>query len=47
MKSSLSEGNTGIRWTFFTHLEDLDYADDFALLLHLGKNMQDKTTKLQ
>ena len=47
MRSSLSEGNTGIRWTLFTHLEDLDYADDLALLSHLEKNMQDKTIRLQ
>lgn len=47
MRSSLSEGNTGIRWTLFSHLEDLDYADDLALLSHLENNMQDKTSRLQ
>ena len=46
LRSSLTGGNTGIRWTLFTHLEDLDYADDIALLSHLEKHMQDKTTRL-
>lgn len=32
MRSALSGNNTGIRWTLFTSLEDLDYADDLALL---------------
>jgi hypothetical protein len=27
MRSTLSEDNTGIRWTLFSKLEDLDYAD--------------------
>ena len=47
MKSTLNGNNTGIRWTLFTNLEDLDYADDLALLSHLEKHMQSKTTKLQ
>ncbi|KAL5010020.1 hypothetical protein ScPMuIL_012325 [Solemya velum] len=47
MRSSLSDGNTGIRWTLFSHREDLDYADDLALLSHLENNMQDKTSRLQ
>lgn len=36
MRSTLSEDNTGIRWTIFSNLEDLDYADDLALQSHLG-----------
>lgn len=46
-KSTLSSDNTGRRWTLFTSLEDLDYADDLALLSHLEKHMQSKTSKLQ
>lgn len=47
MKSTLNSDNTGIRWTLFTSLEDLAYADDLALLSHLEKQMQSKTSKLQ
>ena len=47
MKSALSGNNTGIRWTLFTSLGDLGYADDVALLSHLEKHMQSKTSKLQ
>ena len=47
MKSTHSSNNTGIGWTLFTSLEDLDYADDLALLSHLEKHMQSKTSKLQ
>lgn len=35
MQSTLNENNTGIRWTRFSNLEDLDYADDLASLTHL------------
>ncbi|XP_062618932.1 uncharacterized protein LOC134280533 [Saccostrea cucullata] len=47
MRSTLSDENTGIRWTFFNKLEDLDYADDLALLSHLETQMQRKTSYLQ
>ena len=32
MRNTLQEGNTGIRWKFNTKIEDLDFADDIALL---------------
>ena len=32
MRKMLSEGNTGIRWRFTEKLDDLDFADDLALL---------------
>jgi len=32
MRNTLQEGNTGIRWKFNTKLEDLEFADDIALL---------------
>ena len=31
-RKTLSEGNTGIRWRFIEKLDDLDFADDLALL---------------
>jgi len=36
----------GIRWTPFSYLEDLDYADDLALLSHTHKHIQEKTKRL-
>ena len=41
IRSTLKGENTGI------NLEDLDYADDLALLSHLETHMQSKTSKLQ
>ena len=32
MRKTLSEGNTGIRWRFTEKLDDLDFANDLALL---------------
>ena len=40
MRSTLKGENTGI------NLEDLDYADDLALLSHLETHMQSKIPKL-
>ena len=36
----------GIQWTMFTHLEDLDFADDIALLSSTQAHMQEKTERL-
>lgn len=47
MRSTFSEDYTGIRWTIFSNLEDIDYADDLALLSHLKTQMQRKTSNLQ
>ena len=47
MRTILTEGNTGLRWTICTTLEDTDYADDLALLLHTEEHMQEKTRKLE
>ena len=38
--------NTGIRWKFNTKLEDLDFADDIALLSSTRQHIQAKTDKL-
>ncbi|XP_062615092.1 uncharacterized protein LOC134276790 [Saccostrea cucullata] len=47
MRSFLSDENTGIRWTFFSKPEELDYADDLAILSHLETQMQRKPSNLQ
>jgi len=46
MRNSLQEGSTGIRWKFTTKLEDLDFADDIALLSSTKKHIQTKIDKL-
>nr|KAG5702955.1 hypothetical protein BaRGS_034728 [Batillaria attramentaria] len=46
MKTSTAQRRTGIQWTLWTQLEDLDFADDLALLSHSQQQMQDKTTEL-
>ena len=47
MKKTTDEPQKGIRWTTFTHLNDLDYADNLALLSHTQNHLQEKkTTKL-
>ncbi|VDP30907.1 unnamed protein product [Schistosoma margrebowiei] len=43
MKTSTSEGKHGIKWTAQNHLDDLDFADDLALLSHTQEQMQIKT----
>ena len=37
----------GIQWTFTTSLEDLEFADDLALLSHRIQDMRDKTKALE
>ena len=37
----------GIQWTFTTLLEDLDFANDLALLSHRIQDMRDKTRALE
>jgi len=46
MRNTLQEGNTGRRWKFTTKLEDLDFADDVALLSSTRQHIQTKTDKL-
>ena len=46
MRNKLQEGNTGIRWKFNTKLEDLDFADDIALLSSTRQHIQANTDKL-
>ncbi len=44
-KTTLNQ-NMGIRWRFTTKLDDLDFADDIALLSSTHTHMQQKTTNL-
>ncbi|VDP21208.1 unnamed protein product [Schistosoma margrebowiei] len=46
MKTSTSEGKHGIRWTAQNQLDDLDFADDLALLSHTHEQMQTKTASV-
>ena len=46
MKVSSEHQNNGIEWTPNNQLEDLDYADDLALLSHTQNQMQEKSKRL-
>jgi hypothetical protein len=46
MMTVTTSRSNGIHWTLLTQLDDLDFADDLALLSHNHKQMQDKTTHL-
>ena len=47
MKSTTQGKRNCIQWTFLTQLDDLDFADDLALLSYSHTQMQDKTSKLE
>ena len=47
MKTTTTGRNNGIQWSLWTQLDDLDFADDLALLSHNHSQMQDKTTLLK
>ncbi|VDO69332.1 unnamed protein product [Schistosoma margrebowiei] len=46
MKTSTSEGKHEIQWTSRMQLNDLDFADDLALLSQMQQQMQEKTTSV-
>ncbi|XP_078357393.1 uncharacterized protein LOC144642296 [Oculina patagonica] len=46
MRTTTEGKKNGIQWTPWTQLEDLDFADDLALLSHNHDQMQGKTTGL-
>ncbi|KAI0234485.1 hypothetical protein LSAT2_015232, partial [Lamellibrachia satsuma] len=46
MIETTKNGNSGIRWTLTSILEDLDYADNIGLLSNRHKDMQEKMDKL-
>ena len=47
MKTTTTGKNNGILWSLWTQLDDLNFADDLALLSHNHSQMQDKTTFLE
>lgn len=47
MKQTTNNERTGIQWSLTEHLEDLDFADDIALLSHTHQQMQDKSQLLE
>ena len=47
MKEAISDSRNGVQWTLVDQLEDLDFADDLALLSHTHSRMQAKTSKLE
>ena len=46
MRRAVENGENGIRWRFTTKLDDLDFADDVALLSSTKQHIQNKTTKM-
>lgn len=42
MKKAIKDGNTGIRWKMSSFLEDLDFADDLALISSKRVHIQTK-----
>ena len=47
MKESTEGRRNGIQWTLWKQLDNLDFADDIALLSHAYQQMQKKTTQLE
>ena len=46
LRQSTENEQNGIQWTIESKLDDLDFADDVALLSHTLKQMQDKTDNI-
>ena len=46
MNKTTEGARNGIQWTLWSQLEDLDFADDIALLSHNHEQIQEKTTRL-
>ncbi|XP_073668552.1 uncharacterized protein [Paramisgurnus dabryanus] len=46
MKMSTEQKRNGIQWTLWKQLDDLDFADDLALLSHTQQQMQEKTSSV-
>ena len=46
MKTETKGKRNGIQWKILTQLDDLDFADDLALMSHHHRQMQDKTIDL-
>ena len=46
MRKATADKRRGIRWNFTTVLEDLDFADDIALLPSKFNDLHEKTGRL-
>ena len=46
MRRTVAKGENGIRWKFTSKLDDLDFADDIALLSSTKQQIQQKTDML-
>ena len=46
METETKGKRNGIQWKMLTQLDDLDFADDLALMSHSHRRMQDKTADL-
>ena len=46
MRKTTADKPRGIQWTLFSHLEDLDFADDLAVLSSSYTHLQEKTERL-
>ena len=46
MRNTTGDKARGIQWSLFSHLEDLDFTDDLALLSTTHKQLQENTDKL-
>ena len=46
MRKTVGKGENGIRWNFTSKFDDLDFADDVALLSFSKQHIQNKTTKM-
>ena len=46
MRQATADRPRGIQWTPFTQLEDLNFADDLALMSSKYTHLQEKTTRL-
>ena len=46
MRQMIQDQNSRIQWNLFTNLDDLDFADDLALLSHTHSHIQEKINKL-
>ena len=46
MREVTSDNKNGLRWKMTSKLEDLDFADDIALVSANQQQMQEKTAKL-
>ena len=47
IKETTAGRRNGIQWTLWNQLDDLDFADDIALLSHTHQQMQTKTRELE